>query len=163
MGDDAKARDFITRLYTNVPVLDSGARGATTTFVERGIGDVLINWENEILLGGEELGKNKFDIIVPPASILAEPTVSLVDKVVDKKGTRAVSQAYLEYLYTDEGQDIAGKNFYRPISEKFQAKYVKQLPKIKLFSIDEAFGGWAKAARDHFADGGSFDQIYAKK
>jgi sulfate/thiosulfate-binding protein len=158
-GDDTKARDFIARLFKNVPVLDSGARGATTTFVERGIGDVLINWENEILLGGEGLGKDKFDIVVPPLSILAEPTVSLVDKVVDKRGTRPVAQAYLEYLYSEEGQDIAAKHYYRPQLQSVAAKQTK-FPKIELFTLQEFFGDWQKAHKTHFADGGSFDQIY---
>jgi sulfate transport system substrate-binding protein len=158
-GDDTKARDFIARLFKNVPVLDSGARGATTTFVERGIGDVLINWENEILLGGEGLGKDKFDIVVPPISILAEPTVSLVDKVVDKRGTRQVAQAYLEYLYSEEGQDIAAKHYYRPQLQSVAAKQTK-FPKIELFTLQEFFGDWQKVHKTHFADGGSFDQIY---
>lgn len=158
--DDAKTKDFITRLYKNVPVLDSGARGATTTFVERGIGDVLINWENEILLGGKELGKDKFDIIVPPSSILAEPTVSLVDKVVDKRGTRKVAQAYLEYLYSPEGQEIAAKHYYRPVDTKVAAKYAGQFPKVKLFKLAEVVGDWQKINKVHFADGGVFDQIY---
>jgi len=161
-GGDAQAKDFIARLYANVPVLDSGARGSSITFAQRGQGDVFISWENEAHLLEKEFG-GKVDIIYPSLSILAEPPVTVVDKNVDKKGTRTVATAYLEYLYTDEGQDIAGKNFYRPISEKLQAKYVKQLPKIKLFTIDEAFGGWTKAAKDHFADGATFDQIYTKK
>ena len=161
-GSEAKAKDFIAKLYANVPVLDTGARGSSITFAQRGQGDVFISWENEAFLLEKEFG-NKVDVIYPSLSILAEPAVTVVDKNVDKKGTRAVATAYLEYLYTDEGQDIAGKNFYRPIAEKFQAKYVKQLPKIKLFTIDEAFGGWSKAAKDHFADGASFDQIYLKK
>lgn len=158
--DKAKAKDFITRLYKNVPVLDSGARGATTTFVERGIGDVLINWENEILLGGKELGKGKFDIVVPPTSILAEPTVSLVDKVVDKRGTRAVAQAYLEYLYSPEGQEIAVKHYYRPMDPKIAAKYAGRFSKVKLFKLAEIVGDWQKTNKVHFADGGIFDQIY---
>jgi sulfate transport system substrate-binding protein len=162
LGSDAKAKDFVQALYKNVPVLDSGARGSSITFAQRNQGDVFISWENEAHLLEKEFG-SKVDIIYPSLSILAEPPVTVVDKNVDKKGTRAVATAYLEYLYTDEGQDIAGKNFYRPISEKFQAKYVKQLPKIKLFTIDEAFGGWSKAAKDHFADGAYFDQIYLKK
>ncbi len=162
LGSDAKARDFVQALYKNVPVLDSGARGSSITFAQRNQGDVFISWENEAHLLEHEFG-SKVDIIYPSISILAEPPVTVVDKNVDRKGTRAVATAYLEYLYTDEGQDIAGKNFYRPISEKFQAKYVKQLPKIKLFTIDEAFGGWTKAAKEHFADGGFFDQIYLKK
>ena len=161
-GSEAKAKDFIAKLYANVPVLDTGARGSSITFAQRGQGDVFISWENEAFLLEKEFG-NKVDVIYPSLSILAEPAVTVVDKNVDKKGTRAVATAYLEYLYTDEGQDIAGKNFYRPIAEKFQAKYVKQLPKIKLFTIDEAFGGWSKAAKDHFADGASFDQFYLKK
>lgn len=158
-GDETKARDFITRLFKNVPVLDSGARGATTTFVERGIGDVLINWENEILLGGEGLGKDKFDIVVPPLSILAEPTISLVDKVVDKRGTRQVAQAYLEYLYSEEGQEIAARRSYRPQLQSVAAKQTK-FPKIELFTLQEFFGDWQKANKTHFADGGTFDQIY---
>lgn len=158
-GDESKARDFIARLFKNVPVLDSGARGATTTFVERGIGDVLINWENEILLGGDGLGKDKFDIVVPPVSILAEPTVSLVDKVVDKRGTRQVAQAYLEYLYSEEGQNIAAKHYYRPTLPSVAARQTK-FPKIELFTLQEFFGDWHKANKTHFADGGTFDQIY---
>lgn len=161
--DEAKAKDFIIRLYKNVPVLDSAARGATTTFVERRIGDALINWENEILLGGRELGKDKFDIIVPPTSILAEPTVSLVDKVVDKRGTRTVAQAYLEYLYSPEGQEIAAKHYYRPVDPKVAAKYAAQFPKVKLFTLGEIVGDWRKTNKVHFADGGIFDQIYQQK
>jgi sulfate transport system substrate-binding protein len=161
-GGDAKAKDFIAKLYANVPVLDSGARGSSITFAQRNQGDVFISWENEAYLLEKEFG-SKVDIIYPSLSILAEPAVSVVDKNVDKKGTRAVATAYLEYLYTDEGQDIAGKNFYRPTSAKAQAKYAKQFPSLKLFTIEEAFGGWTKAAKDHFADGGSFDQIYTKK
>lgn len=159
-GDENKAREFITRLYKNVPVLDSGARGATTTFIERGIGDVLINWENEVLLTVKELGSDKFEIVVPSVSILAEPTVSLVDKVVDKRGTRAVAQGYLEYLYSAEGQEIAAKHYYRPTLASVAAKYANQFPKVSLFTIDQVFGGWQKANRIHFADGGVFDQIY---
>ncbi|HEX6705800.1 MAG TPA: sulfate ABC transporter substrate-binding protein, partial [Albitalea sp.] len=162
-GSDAAAREFLKKLYKNVPVLDSGARGATTTFVERGIGDVLIAWENEALLALKELGPDKFDVVAPSVSILAEPPVAVVDKVVDKKGTRAVATAYLEYLYSPQGQDIAGKNYYRPIDEKAAAKYAKQFPKVGLFTIDEAFGGWAKAQKTHFADGGVFDRIYSAK
>ncbi len=158
-GSEARAKDFVRALYKNVPVLDTGARGSSITFAQRNQGDVFISWENEAHLLEKEFG-NKIDIIYPSLSILAEPPVAVVDKNVDRKGTRAVATAYLEYLYTDDGQDIAGKNFYRPISEKFQAKYVKQLPKIRLFTIAQAFGGWAKADKDHFADGGSFDQIY---
>jgi sulfate transport system substrate-binding protein len=159
-GNEAVAREFITALYKNVPVLDSGARGATTTFVERGIGDVLINWENEILLGGNELGKDKFEIIVPSTSILTEPTVSVVDKNVDKRGTRKVAQAYLEYLYTAEGQEIAAKHYFRPIDPKVQAKYSKQFPAVKLFTLAEVAGDWRKTQKTHFDDGGVFDQIY---
>lgn len=161
-GDEG-AKDFVTRLYKNVPVLDSGARGSTTTFVQRGIGDVFISWENEAFLAVKEFGADKFDIVVPSVSILAQPTVSVVDKVVKRKGTEEVAKAYLEYLYSDEGQDIAGRNFYRPTNPKFAAKYASVFPKVELFTIDQAFGGWTKAAKDHFADGGSFDQIYLKK
>jgi sulfate transport system substrate-binding protein len=146
-----------------VPVLDTGARGSSITFAQRNQGDVLIAWENEAYLLEKEFGA-KFDVIAPPLSILAEPPVTVVDKNVDKKGTRVVAEEYLKYLYTEEGQDIAGKNFYRPaVSEKAKTKYAKQFAKIKLFTIDEAFGGWEKADREHFADGGSFDQIYTKK
>nr|WP_305080029.1 sulfate ABC transporter substrate-binding protein [Nitrospira sp. KM1] len=158
-GDEKKAQEFLSLLFKNVPVLDSGARGATTTFVERGIGDVLINWENEILLGGEGLGKDKFDIVVPPVSILAEPTVSLVDKTVDKHGTRAVAQAYLEYLYSEEGQEIAAKHSYRPRLQSVAAKQTK-FPKVELFTLQELFGNWQNANKTHFADGGTFDKIY---
>jgi sulfate/thiosulfate-binding protein len=159
-GDQAKAKDFVTRLFRNVPVLDSGARGSTMTFVERGIGDVLINWENEILLAEKELGKDKVEIVVPSVSILAEPPVTLVDKVADKRGTRTVAQAYLEYLYSDEGQDIAGKHYYRPFDPQALSKYAAQFPQVSLFTIDEVFGGWQKAQKIHFADGGVFDQIF---
>ena len=162
LGSEAKAKDFVQALYKNVPVLDTGARGSSITFAQRNQGDVFISWENEAHLLEKEFG-SKVDIVYPSISILAEPPVSVVDKNVDRKGTRTVATAYLEYLYSDEGQDIAGKNFYRPISEKFQAKYVKQLPRINLFTIEQAFGGWTKADKDHFADGGSFDQIYLKK
>jgi sulfate transport system substrate-binding protein len=162
-GDDAKAREFVGNLFKNVPVLDSGARGSTVTFAERGIGDVLLAWENEAHLSLKEFGTDKFDIVYPPLSILAEPPVTVVDKVVDKKGTRDVAQAYLEYLYTAEGQEIAARNFYRPIDEKVGAKYAKNFPKVNLFTIDDVFGGWAKAQKTHFADGGVFDQIYTKK
>ena len=161
-GGDAKAKDFVKKLYENVPVLDTGARGSTITFAQRNQGDVLIAWENEAYLLEKEFGA-KFDVVVPSISILAEPAVTVVDKNADKKGTRAVAQAYLEYLYSDEGQDIAGKNFYRPISPKAQAKYAKQFPKLNLVTIDKSFGGWSKATKDHFADGASFDQIYLKK
>ena len=161
-GSDAKAKEFVTALYKNVPVLDTGARGSSVTFAQRNQGDVFISWENEAHLLEKEFG-NKVDIVYPSLSISAEPPVAVVDKNVERKGTRKVAEAYLNYLYSEEGQDIAGKNFYRPISAKAQAKYVKQLPKIPLFTIDQAFGGWAKADKDHFADGASFDQIYLKK
>jgi len=159
-GDEGKAKEFVARLYKNVPVLDSGARGATTTFVERGIGDVLIAWENEALLAINELGKGKFEVVAPSASILAEPPVALVDKVVDRHKTHEVAQAYLEYLYSEEGQEIAAKHFYRPRLESVAFKYANQFPKVSLFTIDELFGGWQKAQKTHFADGGIFDQIY---
>ena len=162
-GTEAKARDFVGTLFKNVPVLDSGARGSTTTFVERGIGDVLISWENEAFLAVKELGPDKFEIVVPSVSILAEPPVTVVDKVVDKRGTREVAKAYLDYLYSPEGQRIAAENYYRPIDPKVAEKFSGQFPKIKLFTIDEAFGGWSKAQKAHFADGGVFDQIYLKK
>jgi sulfate/thiosulfate-binding protein len=162
-GSDDKAKEFVKALYKNVPVLDSGARGSTTTFVQRGLGDVFISWENEAFLIQREFGADKFTTIVPSISILAEPTVSVVDKVVDKKGTRELAEAYLNYLYSDEGQDIAGKNFYRPRSETVAAKYAEQFPKLNLFTIDEKFGGWIEAHKTHFGDGGTFDQIYAPK
>ncbi|HEY9247629.1 MAG TPA: sulfate ABC transporter substrate-binding protein [Rariglobus sp.] len=162
-GSDEKAREFVAKIYKNVPVLDSGARGSTTTFVQRGIGDVFISWENEAFLAVKEFGADKFEIVVPSISILAQPTVSVVDKVVKKKGTEEVAKAYLEYLYSDEAQDIIGKNYYRPTSEKAKAKYASAFPKVELFTIDQAFGGWTKAAATHFADGGTFDQIYLKK
>jgi len=161
-GNSQKASEFLGALYKNVPVLDSGARGATTTFVERGIGDVLLAWENEALLALRELGPDKFEIVAPSLSILAEPPVAVVDKNVDKKGTRKVAQAYLEYLYTDEGQDIIAKNYYRPAVDKFAKKYASQFPQIKLFQISE-LGGWTAAQKTHFADGGIFDQIYTRK
>lgn len=161
-GDDARAKEFVAKLYRNVPVLDSGARGSTTTFVERGIGDVFISWENEAFLAIRELGPEKFEIVAPSISILAEPSVAVVDKVVDKKGTRPVAEAYLQYLYSDTGQEIAAKNFYRPTNAAIAAKYASQFPDIKLFKIDDAFGGWKNAHKLHFADGGTFDQIYQK-
>lgn len=161
-GSDAQAKEFVTKLFKNVAVLDSGARGSTTTFVQRGIGDVFISWENEAFLALKEFGADNFEIVVPSLSILAEPPVSVVDKVVKKKGTEAVAQAYLEYLYSPEGQDIAGRNFYRPRDSAVAAKYASQFPHVELFTIDQAFGGWAKAQKDHFSDGGSFDQIYQK-
>lgn len=163
-GNDPKqAQDFVGRILANVPVLDTGARGATTTFVERGIGDVLLAWENEALLALKELGPDKFDIVAPSLSILAEPPVAVVDKVVDKRGTRAVAQAYLEFLYSPTGQDLAGQNYYRPVDAAAAAKYAKQFPKLNLFTVDELFGGWAKAQKAHFADGGTFDQVYTRK
>jgi sulfate transport system substrate-binding protein len=162
-GNETKAKDFVAKLFSNVPVLDSGARGSTVTFAERGIGDVLLAWENEAYLSLKEFGADKFDIVYPPISILAEPPVAVVDKVVDKRGTREVAQAYLEYLYSPEGQDIAARNFYRPIDPAVAAKYAKNFPKLTLFTIDDTFGGWAKAQKTHFADGGVFDQIYTRK
>ncbi len=162
-GGEAGAKDYIAKLFKNVPILDTGARGSTVTFVQRGQGDVLLAWENEAYLALKEFGPEKFEIVTPSLSILAEPTVSVVDKVVDKRGTRKIADAYLQYLYSDEGQDIAGKNFYRPTGDKAKAQYAKQFAPLKLFTIDEAFGGWAKADAAHFADGGSFDQIYTKK
>jgi sulfate transport system substrate-binding protein len=159
-GNDAKAKDLVTKIYKNTKVLDSGARGSTTTFVERGIGDVLIAWENEAFLSVKELGPDKFEIVTPSISILAEPSVSVVDKNIDKHGTRKVAEAYLNYLYSEEGQDIAGKNFYRPRDAKVAEKYKDQFAHVKLFTIDEVFGGWAKAQDTHFKDGGVFDQIY---
>ena len=162
-GNDAKARDFIGKLFGNVPVLDSGARGSTVTFAERGIGDVLLAWENEAHLSLKEFGASKFEIVYPLLSILAEPPVAVVDKNVDRKGTRAVAQAYLEYLYTTEGQTIAARHYYRPIDAKVAAAYARQFPKLNLFTIDDVFGGWTKAQQVHFNDGGVFDQIYTRK
>ncbi len=160
-GNEKTAQEFLTKIYKNVPVLDSGARGSTTTFIERGIGDVLVTWENEALLAIKELGPEKVEIVSPSISILAEPPVAVVDKVVDRRGTRKVAEAYLQFLYTDEGQEIAAKNYYRPIDEKIAKKYAAQYPKLKLFTIEEITGGWNKAQKIHFADGGVFDQIYA--
>jgi sulfate/thiosulfate transport system substrate-binding protein len=159
-SNEEKAKDFIKRLYKNVPVLDSGARGSTTTFVQREIGDVLIAWENEAFLSIKELGPDKVEIVVPSMSILAEPPVAVVDKVVDKKGTRPVAEAYLKYLYTPEGQEIAAKNYYRPRMESVAKKYASTFPKLKLVTVDGVFGGWQKAQKKFFADGGIFDQIY---
>ena len=159
-GSEATARDFVARLFKNVPVLDAGARGSTTTFVERGIGDVLLAWENEALLAIKELGPAKFEVVVPSVSILAEPPVTVVDKVARKHGTAAVAQAYLEFLYTPEGQELAAKHYYRPRNAAVAAKHAAQFPKVALFTIDEVFGGWAKAQPAHFGDGGVFDQIY---
>jgi len=162
-NDESKAKDFIAKFYANVPVLDSGARGATTTFVERGIGDVLVGWENEAYLALKELGAGKFEIVTPSISILAEPTVSLVDSVAKRRSTEAVAQAYLQYLYSDEAQEIAAKHFYRPHSEAVLAKYANQFSKVSLFTITDVFGGWQKAQQTHFADGGVFDEIYKPK
>lgn len=159
---EARAKEFVADIYKNVPVLDSGARGSTTTFVERGVGDVFISWENEAFLAIKELGAGKFEVVAPSLSILAEPSVAVVDKVVDKKGTRTVAEAYLQYLYSDEGQEIAARNFYRPTNAKIATKYTNQFPPIKLFKIDDAFGGWKNAHKLHFSDGGTFDQIYQK-
>jgi sulfate/thiosulfate transport system substrate-binding protein len=162
-GGDAKARDFIARLYGNVPVLDTGARGSSITFAQRGQGDVFISWENEAYLLEKEFG-GKVDVVYPSLSILAEPAVAVVDRNVDRKGTRAIAEEYLKYLYSEEGQDIAGKNFYRPaVSLKAQAKYAKQFPKLNLFTIEQAFGGWTQADKEHFADGATFDRLYSRK
>jgi len=162
-NDDAKARAFTARLYKNVPVLDSGARASTTTFAQRGIGDVLLSWENEAHLALKEFGADKFEIVYPSESILAEPPVALVDKNAAKHGTTEVANAYLNYLYSDEGQEIAARNFYRPRNAKVAAKYAAQFPKLTLFTIDQVFGGWQKAQKTHFADDGVFDQIYQAK
>jgi sulfate transport system substrate-binding protein len=159
-GDEAKAKAFVQDLFKHVPVLDTGARGSTTTFVQRGIGDVLIAWENEALLALKELGPNQFELVVPSISILAEPPVAVVDKVVDKHGTRKVAEAYLQYLYSPEGQEIAAQNYYRPRDPQVAAKYAAAFPKLPLFTIDDTFGGWQKAQKTHFNDGGVFDQIY---
>jgi sulfate transport system substrate-binding protein len=161
-GSEDKAKEFVGKLFKNVPVLDSGARGATTTFVQRGIGDVLIAWENEAILSINELGKGQFEIVSPSVSILSEPPVTVIDKVVAKKGTKAVAEAYLQFLYTPAGQEIVAKHYYRPRSKEAAAKYAAQFPKLQLFTIDDTFGGWAKAQKTHFADGGVFDGIYAK-
>lgn len=162
-GNEKSAQEFLSKMYKNVPVLDSGARGSTTTFIERGIGDVLLTWENEALLAIKELGPEKVEIVVPSLSVLAEPPVAVVDKVVDRRGTRKQAEAYLQYLYTEEGQEIAAQNYYRPTNEKVAKKYAAQFPKVKLLTIDEIAGGWTKAQRTHFADGGVFDQIYQSK
>jgi len=158
-GDQAKAKEFVAKFYKNVPVFDTGARGATTTFVQRGIGDVLVGWENEAILSLKESGKGDFEIVVPSISILAEPPVAVVDKNAKRHGTQEVAKAYLEYLYTPEGQEVAGRNFYRPRNPDAAAKFAKDLPKLELFTIDEVFGGWQKAQKAHFADGAAFDQI----
>jgi sulfate/thiosulfate transport system substrate-binding protein len=159
-GSEDKAREFVGNIYKNVPVLDTGARGSTVTFVERGVGDVLLAWENEAYLAVKEFGKDKFEIVVPSLSILAEPPVAIVDKVVDRKGTRAAADAYLKYWYTKEGQDIAARNFYRPRDPDIAKKYADSFAKVDLFTIDDVFGGWTKAQKEHFGDGGIFDQIY---
>lgn len=159
-GSDDEAKKFVTKLYKNVPVLDSGARGSTTTFVQRGIGDVFLSWENEAFLALNELGKDQFEIVVPSISILAEPSVAVVDKNVDKRGTRKIAEAYLNFLYTKAGQEIAGKNYYRPRDPQVAAKYADVFPEVNLVTIDEAFGGWTKAQKEHFNDGGIFDEIY---
>ena len=159
-GSTDKAKAFVASLYQNVPVLDTGARGATVTFAERGVGDVLLAWENEALLAQREFGKDKFEIVAPPQSILAEPPVAIVDKVADKKGTRNAADAYLQYWYTKEGQEIAARNFYRPRDAEIAKKYENSFAKVELFTIDDVFGGWTKAQKEHFADGGVFDQIY---
>jgi sulfate transport system substrate-binding protein len=161
-GSEATARAFVAQLFKNVPVLDTGARGSTNTFVQRGIGDVLIAWENEAFLAVKELGMDQFEIVVPGLSILAEPPVAVVDKVVDKKGTRAVAQAYLEFLYSPEGQALAAKHYYRPRDRAALAKAPVQFPELKLVTIDETFGGWSNAQKRHFADGGTFDQVYSQ-
>lgn len=160
-GSEDKAKEFIKALFKNVPILDSGARGATITFVQRSIGDVLLAWENEAYLAQNELGKDQFEMITPSLSILAEPPVSIVDKVVDRKKTRAVAEEYLKYLYSPEAQEIAAKHYYRPRLEAVAAKYATRFPKLNLLTIDGDFGGWAKAQKTHFADGGTFDQIYS--
>ncbi len=162
-GSEKSAQEFLGKIYKNVPVLDSGARGSTTTFIERGIGDVLLSWENEALLAIKELGPDKVEIVAPSLSILAEPPVAVVDKVVDRRGTRKQAEAYLQYLYTEEGQEIAAQNYYRPTNEKISKKYASQYPKIKLITVEEIAGNWTKAQKTHFADGGIFDQIYQLK
>ncbi|HYL06182.1 MAG TPA: sulfate ABC transporter substrate-binding protein [Thermoanaerobaculia bacterium] len=159
-GQEARARDFVTRLYRQVPVLDTGARGSTVTFVERGIGDVLIAWESEAMLAVNELGKGKLEIVTPGISVLAEPPVAVVDKVAARHGTTAAAKAYLDYLYSPEGQEIAARNYYRPRNAAVAARHAAQFPRLQLFTVDRLFGGWAKAQKTHFADGGVFDQIY---
>ena len=162
-GSAEKAQDFVRQLYRNVPVLDSGARGSTITFVQRGVGDVLLAWENEAFLALKEFGPNKVEIVVPSLSILAQPSVAVLDKVVDKKGTRTVAQAYLQHLYSPEGQRIAAKHHYRPTDPQVQAEFADRFPRLELLTIDQAFGGWGKASQAHFVDGASFDQIYANR
>lgn len=158
--DDSRARDFLKQLYKNVPVLDSGARGATITFVQHQIGDVLLSWENEAFVAEKTVGKGQFQIVTPSLSIVAEPTVAVLDKVAGQHGTVNVARAYLAYLYSDEGQELAAKNFYRPGNQRIAAKYINQFPALKLVTVEEEFGGWQKAQQTHFADGGTFDQIY---
>ncbi|WAU76424.1 sulfate ABC transporter substrate-binding protein [Acinetobacter sp. TR3] len=162
-GNETKARDLVKKLYQNVKVLDSGARGSLTTFAERGIGDVLLSWENEALLATQGLGKDKYDIVYPSISILAEPSVAIVDKTVDKDGNRNLARGYLNFLYSPLGQELAAKHYFRPRNPQVAAKYAKQFPKIKLFSINDVFGGWTKAQKTHFVNGAIFDQIYADK
>jgi len=159
-GDEAKAREYVAALYKNVVVLDSGARGSTVTFTQRGVGDVLLAWENEAFLAVKETGEGKYDIVIPSESILAEPPVAVVDEVVDRKGTRKVAEAYLQYLYSDEGQDIAANWFYRPRSQAVAARYAALFPQLTLFTVDEKLGGWEKVQSTHFSDGGIFDQLY---
>ena len=158
-GDHTKAAEFLTGIFKNVPVLDTGARGATTTFVQRGIGDVLIAWENEAMLSIKEAGQGKVEMVVPSVSILAEPPVAVVDRNVDRAGTRAVAEAYLQFLYSDEGQEIAARHYYRPRSEAVKAKYKEEFKPLVLFTIDEVFGGWEKAHASHFSENGSFERI----
>ena len=162
-GNEAKARDYIAKVFANVPVLDSGARGSTVSFAQRGLGDVLLAWENEAGLVKKEFGADRFEVVYPPNSIRAEPPVAVVDKVVDRRGTRAVAQGYLEYLDSPEGQEIAARHFYRPTDPKVAAKVARQFPAIELFTLEQLFGSWARAQKTHFADGGVFDQIYARK
>jgi sulfate transport system substrate-binding protein len=162
-GQEAKAREFVAALYKNVPVLDSGARGSTTTFAQRGLGDVFISWENEALLAVREFAGVKLEVVVPSVSILAEPPVALIDKVADKRRTREVAEAYLRYLYSREGQELAAKHFYRPRRAEVAKKYARQFPRINVFTVDEVFGGWQRAQRTHFNDGGVFDQIYSAR
>lgn len=159
-GSEDKAKKFVGDIFKNVPVLDTGARGSTVTFVERGVGDVLLAWENEAFLAVKEFGKDKFEIVAPPLSILAEPPIAVVDTVADKKGTRAAAEAYLKYWYTKEGQEIAARNFYRPRDAAVGEKYADAFAKVELFTIDDVFGGWTKAQKEHFGEGGVFDQIY---
>ena len=159
-GDEAKARDFVTRLFRNVPILDAGGRAATTTFTQRAIGDVLVTYENEVLLIKKEIGGDAFDIVYPSISVLAEPPVAIVDKVVDKRGTRKLAQAYLEFLYSPEGQEIAARHYFRPRVESVASKHAAVFKHLQLFTVDEVFGGWQKAQKTHFDDGGLFDQIY---